>query len=80
MQFIFNLFEIRTHAFYSHPHDRNHGDINGLVPVRIHGGSWTRTINEKVDLVLFPNKFFGSGTGTDNEKMESEPYMGRARV
>ena len=42
--------------------------VNGFVPVRIHGGSGTGTIKEKVEpdpnLKPFRNQFLGSGTGT----------------
>lgn len=52
-------------------------DINGSVPVWVHGGPGPRTVKEKVepDPELFRNRFIGFRTGTINEKMEPEPYM-----
>ena len=42
--------------------------VNGLVPVRVHGGPRTETVKEKVepdpDPEPFWNRFLGSGTGT----------------
>ena len=56
--------------------------VNGLVPIRVHGGPRTGTVKEKIepdpDPELFRNRFLGTGTRTIYEtSLNPSPGVGR---